>query len=342
MVIPKSIVQDVTSVAHLLVEYIKWRTAQYPDKESTTKFYKKQIDNHIIPRWGMFSVEDITQWVWQEYIRSVKYRFSDTVAKNVHSTMRAAISFAVQSDNFPRINANQLLGLKVLKELEIKVRDRFLSHEELHIWMTELADRPVPLTQKNIVMLQLYQGLRISEILNITLDQLNTLSQSEIQVVVKGGRVEYTMISEQAFDLIKNQMRFLIENKIKSVWLFPKEADHLSSYTAVQAGDFIKNIRRNWVDFSSHDLRRTCRTWLSEFECSKEMRDKICNHAVPTGKDASYDHAKRKDEQLRWMQLWADKLDMIKNDVHAFKMESDTSIDAEKSIEFDDLMSQLL
>ena len=342
LIIPKSITSEITSIAYLLSSFIEWRKEQFPEKESTTWFYKKQIDNHILPRWGMFSVSDITQWVWQEYIREVRRRFSDTVAKNVHSTMRAALSFAVQSDHFAHVNVNQLLGLKVLKELKTVSRNRFFSNEELHCWMNELAQRPVPETHKNILHLQLLQGLRISEIINIKVSELNTLNKSEIKVVVKGGRDGYSMLSTQAIELIKSQMRYLISMDRKSIWLFPLEHDNEKNYSSRQVGDFVKAVRRNWLSFSTHDLRRTCRTWLGEFGCSKEMRDKICNHALPTGKDASYDHAKRKDEQLRWMQLWADKLDEIKSNANAFMMESDTSIDAASASELDDLMSQLL
>ena len=341
-VIPRDFVTNKINIAAMLTSFLKWRNERYPDKESTNQYYEKQINNHLLPRWGLFALDVINQWDWEEYIREVKLKFSDNVARHVHATMRVAYSFAVKSNDFPHVTVNPLLGLEVVKELKTTVRERYFSNAELHIWMNQLYERKQSATQLNILMLQLYQGLRISEILNIKISHLKELSQSEIKVIVKGGSQGHTMLSSQAIDLVKQQMRHLIESNIKSEWLFPTEDNPSFNYTAKDVGDIVTNVRRGWLQFSSHDLRRTCRTWLEEFGCSKEMRDRICNHAVPKGKDASYDHAKRKDEQLRWMQLWADKLDEVKLDENAFQMDADTSITEESASELDDLMSQLL
>ena len=58
-------------------------------------------------------------------------------------------------------------------------------------------------------------GKNIFEVLDIKINDLKTLSQSEIKVVIKGGKDGYTMLSTQAIELIKRQMRYLIENDIK-------------------------------------------------------------------------------------------------------------------------------
>lgn len=337
---PRKLVSREKTVSMLAISFLEWRRASYPEKESTTLFYEKKIQKHILPRWGLYSWADITTWVWQEFVRETRSKVSPTVAKQVHSTWRAVHSYAALSDDYPDITSNIFLNLPVVKEFETIVRDRYLSNEELHTWKNEIYERGL-IGDCRILDLQLFQGVRIREILNIKISDLGSLSKSEIPITVKGGRQAWTMVSSQAIELIKTQLKYLIENKIKTDYLFPGLKDVKQPYTTVEAGDFVKGIRKDWIPFSTHDLRRTMRTWLQEFGCSKEMRDRMTNHAVPSGKDASYDHSRQKDEKLRWAQRWADELDNVALDSSAFSMETNTTIDEDSASELADLLGQL-
>lgn len=339
--IPLQSVRTEKTVANLLDRFSLWRRESYKDKKATNDFYDKIIHLHIMPKWGLFGIDAVTPWAWQEYVRGVKHKKSHSLAKQVHSTWRAVFTYAVQSDDYPHLTANPFLQLPVVKEINVNVRDRYLSPQELHSWMNKIYTRGTE-TQARILMFQLYQGIRIQEVLNITLEDLKLLTESKIPIIVKGARPAITMVSRQAIDVVKDQLRYLVSNDLKHKYLFPSHADSKLPYTSRDMGSEVAKIRRHWIHFSTHDLRRTMRTWLQRFGCSKEMRDVMLNHSTPTGKDASYDHATLLDSQLYWAQYWADKLDEIKQNSEAFRMESDTSIDSASASELNDLLGQLI
>lgn len=339
--IPMQSPQTEKMVGNLLARFSKWRRESYADKKTTNDFYDKIINLHILPKWGLFGIDAITPWSWQEYIREVKQKKSNSLAKQVHSTWRAVFSYAVQSDDYPHITANPFLQLPVIKEIGVTPRDRYLTPQELHQWMNEIYTRGTE-TQSRILMFQLYQGIRIQEVLNIKIEDLKQLTESKIPIIVKGARPATTMVSKQSIEVIKAQLRYLVDNGLKHQYLFPSHTNPKLPYTTRDMGSEVVKIRRNWIHFSTHDLRRTMRTWLQRFGCSKEMRDIMLNHSVPTGKDASYDHATQLDSQLYWAQYWADKLDEIRQNPEAFKMDSDTSIDSESASELNDLLGQLI
>lgn len=338
--LPKFSANSDRKVSYLMLHFLAWRQDKHRQKLETNDFYEKKIKKHVLPRWGLYDCEAVTPWAWQEYIRQLAAEKSHSLAKQVHASWRAAFSYATQSDNFPMIESNPYLGLKVVKELKVKVGDRYLDNEELHKWMNEINSREEP-TQTNILMLQLYQGIRISEVLNIKISDLKLLHKSEIPIIVKGQRSSRMMLSSQAIELIKSQLQSHVDNSIKSKYLFPHHDSIDQPYTHHTAHSFVKKVRKDWIEFSTHDLRRTMRTWLQHFGCPKEMRDRLSNHVLPTGKDASYDHASLRDTELRWTQLWADKLDIIKKDPEAFKMDIDTAVDKESADEISSLLQQL-
>ncbi|MCY4045554.1 MAG: hypothetical protein OXE99_10800 [Cellvibrionales bacterium] len=72
-VIPKKLVNDNTNIVAFLNAFIRWRKESFPDKQGTNHYYEKQVNNHLLPRWGLFSIDAITQWTWQEYIRGFGY-----------------------------------------------------------------------------------------------------------------------------------------------------------------------------------------------------------------------------------------------------------------------------
>lgn len=339
--VPESFTKYELTCASIVNDFLEWRRKNYPEKTQTNDFYASKLNLHVVKKWGLFHEKTLTPWVWQEHLREIKRDNSANLAKQVHASWRAANTFAVQSDKYPHIDANRFFALPILKDLVTKANERFFSNTELHEWMNSIHTKGTVIEYR-IVMLQLYLGPRISEILNIKLSDLKNLSNSEIPIIVKGNREDATMVSSQAIELIKKQLKYLIENDIKTKFLFPNVSKGNRAYEVTEAVTFISKLREKWIPFTSHDLRRTMRTWLQEFCCSLEMRNKILNHTTPTGKDASYDHAKMKNEHLRWVQLWADKLDEIKINAEAFTMDSETAIDKDSAIELDDLIGQLI
>lgn len=327
------------TVSALCRSFLKWRESNVPGKVETTKFYRSKINNHILPRFGLFAINALTAWVWQEYLRKIADGGSENLAIQVNSTLSVVYSFGVESEDFDEIKANPFLRLPLRKQLKpSNPGDRFFSNTELYQWMNEISTVASP-ARWRCLMLQLYQGTRIKEVVDISISDLAFLGQSYIPIVVKGGRESKTMVSPQAISLIKDQLRVYVSEGVKPKYLFEEAG---VKFDTAKMGGFIRTIRdKGWLQFQSHDLRRTLRTWLQEFGAPKEIRDQMTDHVIPKGKDSSYDHAARLAEKLRWAKLWADKLDEIKVSSSAFTMSISTAIDEDEQQEISDLLGLL-
>ncbi len=333
------IAESSTTIRALCAAFLLWRESSFPDKASTTEFYRSKINNHILPRFGLLAIGGLTPWVWQEYLRELANEHSENLAIQVNATLSAAYSFGADSEQFDEIESNPFFRLPVRRQLKPSAPgDRFFSNIELHQWMNEINSVATP-ARWRCLMLQLYQGVRIKEVTDIAIVDLSSINDGYLSIIVKGGRVSKTMLSRQAIDLIKDQLKHYVSEGVKPKHLFEEEG---GKFNTKSVGGFVRDIRkRGWLQFRSHDLRRTMRTWLQEFGCPKEIRDQMTDHVIPRGKDSSYDHAARLAEKLRWAQLWADKLDEIKESSSAFTMSISTALEEKEQDEINDLLGLL-
>jgi len=251
------------------------------------------------------------------HLAAIHARGSRVHANTVRSYISAAFNFGLRSEHdFTRANVDTRWGLKVNPVAAIpadanarRPADRFLSADEFrHVWnWTE------GYTQKSLiayaVLLKLALGQRTEEVLRISSAGYDRGRQMLSWDETKNGLAHSIPLPKQAVAILDR----LTPNS--HGLFFPRQTDQ--SLPAVYGGFIIviyKFLKTNpgFPPFNARDLRRTWKTLAGEAGISKEMRDKLQNHAQRG--DVSSRHYDRYDylvEKRAAMEKWSAYLGLV-------------------------------
>ncbi|MDP1772135.1 MAG: site-specific integrase [Methylobacter sp.] len=257
--------------------------------------------------------DQITQDDIRAILRPIRQRGTLVMANRMRSYLSAAFAWAIElesedtgfcapiSDNVQFfIKANPVLGVgKPLKEESPAVR--FLTEPELQAFWQAMETSGMHIHRKNILKLMVCTGARVEALAGLQWSEVH-LSQRFIHVPParsKNGLDWIIPLNDIAFDILSTTPRlhdelvFPANNGIE-----PLRADGINQATrrlCEQAGIEL---------FTPRDLRRTFKTLSGKAGLSKEIRDKIQNHAltdVSTKHYDLYDYFDEKQEALtRW------------------------------------------
>ncbi|MCU7837064.1 MAG: tyrosine-type recombinase/integrase [gamma proteobacterium symbiont of Taylorina sp.] len=294
-------------------------------KPATVKKYRSALNVHLLPEIGGSDIRFLDMPAYERLISTIA-KNSKSAAQNCHSTTRALFSFAVENE---LIIANPLMGKKSLvKRIKVQPNKDFLSPAQLHNFLNELNDQPLSEDAKKALMIQIYTGLRIGEILAIEWDKIDFRSRKIIHDDSKTGEI-YTIMSDAVRRILLEWKRDTSERNCNRVF-----KDKLDTQQIV---DEMRKIKA-WLPFGSHALRKTVRTYLQELGCPHEIRKIITNHSLPSGIDAHYEFSDQDEAQLHWLTLWAEKLEQVKESATALHKGIDVAEDDPLLAEFGDLL----
>ncbi len=126
--------------------------------------------------------------------------------------------------------------------------------------------------------------------------------------VSKNKRDHLVPLTDSAIEILE---RLKIEDVNDSMFIFPQRLDagkHLRTDSFAQAIIYYREHFPDYPVFVARDLRRTCKTLMGEIGVSKELRDRIQNHAL---QDVSSKHSDRYDyltEKRRALETWEDRV----------------------------------
>lgn len=318
----KLIASDGYNVANFANEYVEfiYRTK----KPGTSRRYAGVVKNYVVP---LFGGMDVRYFYFPEYEELLMEINAPSQRSNTHKVIRALFSYLVEKEV---IQANPLLGRKSLNaKLSLPPRRRYLSPSNLHKFLNELSDQSISNDARFALMLQLHLGIRIGEVTSINWVDIDFRARviKHSNVIMKSGKPAETVMSDQV-------RRMLLEWK-------RDHADRVEKVFSVDSNHVIDQVSKHlqkWIMFTSHDLRRTVRTYLQEMGCPKEIREQITNHAQAQGVAEHYDHAKQQQAQLEWLSAWADKLEEFKLSASALKVGIEVDEDDALLAEFADLI----
>ena len=310
----------ISNVARNWLEYCKATT-----KPGTYKKYKTSYNKHLSKKFGNLNIKYFNKLDYQEHILNLP---TNSIKNAAHRAMRAMFSYAVEKE---LIQANPLLSMKKInKSTVVEPRERFLSSEELNKFFNEIGEQDIKDDVKTALKIQLYTGLRIGEILSIKREDIN-IKQRKIThsaEIMKGNKSAITITSTETLRII---LTYIKNNNIKSGRLFRK------NLTPDSISKEVAKIRP-WINFRTHDLRRTARTYLQLLGCPKETRDAITNHATASGVAKHYDIAKTEEMQLKYLEKLAEKYKEVKEDKNALKFTTELQDDDPLLQEFSDII----
>jgi integrase len=235
---------------------------------------------------------DITPDDVREVIRPIWARGKRAMADHVRSYIRSAYSWAIKSEHdyrnsSPRrfkLVANPAAGIPTEPKV---VGNRWLSEDEfvrLYRWL-ECPDAPVHPPYTRAVRILMLTGQRVEEIARLHADQWDAKERIIDWSKTKNGKPHAIPVPALAAELIES----IRPNEWG--WFFPSAKDPSQPVTANTLYAFMwRQRQRDVVPFvTNRDLRRTWKTLAGKAGVSKEIRDRLQNHALQDVSSKSYD-----------------------------------------------------
>lgn len=250
---------------------------------------------------------DITPDDVLDVIRPIWERGKPSMADHVRSYIRSAYSWAIKSEHdyrktSPRrfkMVANPAAGIPTEPK---KTGTRWLDEDEfvqLYRWL-EFPDAPVHPPYTRAVRIIMLTGQRVEEIARLHIDQWDVTERIIDWSKTKNGKPHAIPLPELAAELIES---------IKTNewgWFFPSAMDPQRPVSAQTLYSFMwRQRQRDVIPFvTNRDLRRTWKTLAGKAGVSKEIRDRIQNHALQDVSSKSYDRWTYMPEKRAAMAQW--------------------------------------
>lgn len=285
---------------------IELSKSYYTSAKGAFAFNLKDFDTTI-------KADQITQEDIRAILRPIRQRGTLVMANRMRSYLSAAFAWAIElesedtglcapiSDNVRFfIKVNPVLGIgKPLKEES--PGDRCLSEQEIQAFWQALDTSGMHIHRKNILKLMLCTGARVEALAGLLWIELD-LNQRFIHIPParsKNGLDWIIPLNDIAFDILNTTPKLHDElvfpaNNGKE----PLRADGINQATSrlcEQSGIAV---------FTPRDLRRTFKTLSGKAGISKEVRDKIQNHALSDVSTKHYDLYDYFDEKQEALNRW--------------------------------------
>lgn len=242
-----------------------------------------------------------------EIIRPIYRRGKKSMADHVRSYIRSAYSWAIKSEHdyrnsSPRrfkLVANPAAGIPTEPKV---VGSRWLDEDEfvrLYRWL-ENPDAPVHPPYTRAVRIIMLTGQRVEEIARLHVDQWDAKERILDWSRTKNGKPHAIPVPELATELIES----IKPNEWG--WFFPAAMDPTRPVSAPTLYSFMwRQRQRDVIPFvTNRDLRRTWKTLAGKAGVSKEIRDRIQNHALQDVSSKSYDRWTYLPEKRAAMAQW--------------------------------------
>lgn len=257
---------------------------------------------------------DITPEDVTAVIRPVYERGRKSFADHMRSTIRAAFSWGLKSENDYRSTAprrfrlvhNPAAGIPTEPKV---VGSRWLREDEyvrLYRWL-ECPDTPVHPPYARAVRLLMLTGQRVDEIAQLHKDQWDAKERIIDWSKTKNGKPHAIPVPTLAAELIES----IVPNEYG--WFFPSAMDPSKPVRATTLYSFMWRQRDRGVIpiVTNRDLRRTWKTLAGKAGVSKEIRDRLQNHTLQDVSSKSYDRwnymPEKRDGMKKW-NAWVTKL----------------------------------
>ncbi|NGO51332.1 tyrosine-type recombinase/integrase [Allomesorhizobium camelthorni] len=242
-----------------------------------------------------------------DIIRPIYERGARAMADHVRGYIRAAYSWGMKSEHDYRTSSPRRFNLVYNPAAGIptepkNVGTRWLDEDEfvrLYRWL-ERPDAPVHPPYTRAVCLLMLTGQRVEEIARLHVDQWDAAERIIDWSKTKNMRPHAIPVPSLAAELIA-----LIKPN-KHGWFFPSATDPSKPVSHATLYSFIWRQReRNVIPIvTNRDLRRTWKTLAGKAGVSKEIRDRIQNHALHDVSSKSYDRWNYMPEKHEGMEKW--------------------------------------
>ena len=261
----------------------QWLDNKTNIKDGTRVAYQADIDNHILPALGEVYIKDLRPMHCQDFVLSLakkkhpktKKPLSSKTVRNVVGTLHSMLD-AAQRLELIAVNPANNLELPVVEKKAVKV---IIDGAQQNL-VKQIENNPY----RNIILIGLHTGARISEVLGLTWPSIdfdsNTITiDKQLQrkrgqdikrelVSTKTGNHRTIVVPQFIIDVLKDERHRQIKARLKAgkQWnnsldlVFTREDGSPMPHTTI-ANSFKKAVTEiGCADYSFHALRHTYAT----------------------------------------------------------------------------------
>lgn len=265
--------------------------------------------------------KDVTADQIKQVLADMIKRGAKTQSNRVRSYLMAAFNYGLKHDNNPAtMGRGVLFGLtdnpvrNIPKQDDAeKVGQGCLNLNELkQLRATFGSTHKVGWLTVSLLDLILYTGgQRPYELLTARWENIN-LIESTLLIPAefsKNKRDHLLPLTASALHVLEH----IRQNAPPSPWVFAQRNTerHVLPTTLSKALDYYRKANPDFPYIIPRDLRRTCKTLMGELGISKELRDRLQNHALNDVSSKHYDRYDYLAEKRKALEAWEARLDQI-------------------------------
>ncbi|WMN54837.1 integrase arm-type DNA-binding domain-containing protein [Vibrio fluvialis] len=259
--------------------------------------------------------KDITPTDIKILLAKMIQRGAPVQANKVRAYLHAAFNFGLKHDNDPaNMSTNTIFGIEynpvtaVPKQTHAeRVGENWLKLHEIKQLISEADENFKPDISILIKLCIFLGGQRPFELMASKWEAVDFDGRTfEIQASVsKNYRPNLIPLTETAYNLFY----LLKQCQPESDYLFPR-SNAMGHLDPVNFSKLIRDYckRTGFRKFVPRDLRRTAKTLMGELGLSKEIRDRLQNHALNDVSSKHYDRYEYLPEKRRALEAWEQKL----------------------------------
>ncbi|EJO8636980.1 integrase arm-type DNA-binding domain-containing protein [Escherichia coli] len=294
------------------------------DNKRTWQDVLKRLENEcytVIPRETKAKDKDVTSGQIKHILAGIIQRGAVVHSNRIRSYLMAAFNYGLKADNDPMntsagitfgLEANPVSVIPKQSSAE-KVGDTWLTLEELRFLMEHFAEATnVGLLMQHLIRFCIYTGgqrpfeMIASQWCDVDFQQKTLLVTADVS---KNKREHLIPLTESALQELSCVQELTKEKS--SPYIFPLSTNGkrpVRTDSLARAIMYFRAFNPDFKIFTARDLRRTCKTLMGEAGISKEIRDRIQNHALNDVSSKHYDRYDYLPEKRRALEIWEDRV----------------------------------
>ncbi|MFB2728721.1 site-specific integrase [Shewanella mangrovisoli] len=252
-------------------------------------------------------------------------RGSATQSNRVRSYLMAAFNYGLKHDNDPaHIGSNVLFGIQYNPVTPIpkqtaaeRVGENYLTFEEVRALMADMESREgfrMGFHIAKLIQLCIYTGgQRPYELASSRWDAINW-NEKTLEIIAdvsKNKRPHLLPLTDTALTTLEQLHQ---QRDPLNPFIFPhrfKKNEHIRMDSLTQGINRYRDAKPDFKVFVARDLRRTCKTLMGALGISKDLRDRLQNHALNDVSSKHYDRYSYLPEKRRALEAWEAKLNEV-------------------------------
>lgn len=264
--------QGAITVSELAPEWLESKRKLRP---GTIAEVRGRLNNHVIPRWGSYPINEITHKEIQEWITTLAGGASSV--QKAHRTLAGILEYAVRTE---RLQKNLARGIEL--PVEGHAEQRFLTHSEFWTLLKHVDPH-----WKDFTSMMFHTGLRMGEGVELRVKDVH-LARKRVKVErsanrlngiwvvgpTKNGEPREAPLTATAVEILERR----IQGKKRDELVFTNRAGHQIDRTGYRRV-FVDAAEASGIGrLTPHDMRHTAASWAISAGASPKLVQLMLGH----------------------------------------------------------------